>query len=179
MWINLVALLVNFVLLALTLASRMALHGGSAEIALGSLPWQSFGTELGELLWAETVSSAALTTGWLCLTLGWGMLTMAQVLISRQRQSRKPLPKASRPEPGFMAAQSIPEPVPVNTESLVAQAPAPSMTAHPLPNNTVPLSDTEVDQQIAALRRRSANLSPEAKLELERLQSALSQLQKT
>ncbi|MEY3952838.1 MAG: hypothetical protein RL320_1640 [Pseudomonadota bacterium] len=157
MWTNLLALIVNLVLLVLTLASRMALHGGSLELALSSLPWPSFGTELGEILWAETVSAAALTAGWISLTGLWLVVTLAQWGLSRSRSRQTPsYPK--RPEPAFVAATPLP----------------------PETNETPPVTPRPAEpSDFDELSRKAARVSPEAHQELERLQAALRLLQKT
>jgi hypothetical protein len=153
MWTNLLALLINLVLLILTLASRVALDGASVESAITSLPWSSFGTELGEILWAEQVSASALTAGWISLTGIWILLTSALWVVSRAKRPAQPLPP-KRPEPAFAAAEPAPEPM-----------------------NPVP--EPADDPNFEALSLKAGRVSPEAQVELERLQAALSQLQKT
>jgi len=174
MWSNLMLLVVNTVLLVLTLVSRMALHGGSLEAALASLPWNSFGTELGELLWADSVNSAALIAAWLAITTGWITLSVAHVLLGRRAVRLKPVAPAKRPEPGFMQPQAVRDDGPP-----AQAAEAPRLQAHPSAAPSPAPTPTDPADQLADLRARAARLSPEAQRELERLQSALAQLQKT
>lgn len=163
MWTNLLALIINVVLLALTLASRLALQGGSVEDAVSALPWTSFGTELGEILWAEQVSASALTAGWISLTGLWILVTCAVWVVSRTKKRVQPtFPK--RPEPAFEAMAPAPEPATVMPQA----APQPALKPA--------ASD---DQTFEALSQKAGRVSPEAQIELERLQAALSQLQKT
>jgi hypothetical protein len=174
MWTNLLILLVNSVLLVLTLASRLALHGGSLEQAFASLPWTSFGTELGELLWADSVSAAALMAAWLSLTAGWIAISVAHALLGRRAGRRKPEASVKRPEPGFMQPQEVRQDAPPALAGAVPPAQADLSAA---PSSTA--SPADLADQLAGLRARAARLSPEAQHELERLQSALAQLQKT
>ncbi|MGA0882918.1 MAG: hypothetical protein ACO3QP_08935 [Burkholderiaceae bacterium] len=167
MWTNLLALIINVVLLALTLASRLALQGGSVEDAVSALPWTSFGTELGEILWAEQVSASALTAGWISLTGLWILVTCAVWVVSRTKKRVQPtFPK--RPEPAFEAMAPAPEPATVMPQAAPQAAPQPALKPA--------ASD---DQTFEALSQKAGRVSPEAQIELERLQAALSQLQKT
>jgi hypothetical protein len=164
MWTNLLALIINVVLLALTLVSRLALQGGSVEDAVSALPWTSFGTELGEILWAEQVSASALTAGWISLTGLWILVTCAVWVVSRTKKRRVQPTFPKRPEPAFEAMAPAPEPATVMPQA------APQPALRPAASD---------DQTFEALSQKAGRVSPEAQIELERLQAALSQLQKT
>lgn len=186
MRLNLLALTANLLALAAVLALRVdALPGGLGTL-LGSLPWESFGSELRDLPSASQVSAGALLAAWLSASLGWVLVSLLVMALPGRQPAQATLSPAPVDAPAVAVMRDEAPAADTETEPELSTArPAPARTQQSaadiqLQTPTLTVSARTPDLHVAAdLQQFASRLPPAIQADLQRLEQALDRLSRS
>ncbi|NBY14415.1 MAG: hypothetical protein EBQ76_06755 [Betaproteobacteria bacterium] len=183
MRVNLCLLAMNLLVLGASLASRGSHQLGGVTAVLSELPWESFGTQIGEMAYADAIDVPALLAGWLGLTGLWATATLFAQMLA-QRKSTAPSPSSShvreerlveRLDEGFDERGPIDGAI-AHPEAIEAVPIAPSLPEPKddfIPGAPPGPIEPGVQSLLDELGSTGNQLGPEARAELRRLHAAL------